>query len=373
MSQGCRCLCALALVLSSSAAFRADGQAPVGSEFAVAFDLLYHADSPAAAMSTNGSFVVVWESYSYSSPSGRDIAAQRYSSAGTPLAGFMVAGGNGTDSQPAVTSDAAGNFVVAWRGPYPGGYKVFAQRYSSAGDALGGRIQVTFVASLSHDPDLAATAAGDFVVVWRADATYSVPAGIVATRFSSSGTPLTGEFAVSTSTSGSQGHPAVAVGPNGDFVVVWEGFSGPTQNIFGRRFSSAGAPLGGELRVNSLTAAASYDPHVVLDSAGNFIVVWRSFGGDGAGNAISARRFSSSGAAIGNEFVLNAYTTGDQSRPSLAADPSGDFVAVWESVGQDAGGVGVFGRRFSSSGTPQGGEFRVNTYTSQNQFIPAVG
>ena len=34
---------------------------------------------------------------------------------------------------------------------------------------------------------------------------------------------------------------------------------------------------------------------------------------------------------------------------------------------------GVYARRYNAAGVPQGGEFRVNTYTTGNQSLPAVG
>ena len=45
------------------------------------------------------------------------------------------------------------------------------------------------------------------------------------------------------------------------------------------------------------------------------------------------------------EFRVNTYTTGGQSRPSAAMDAGGNFVIVWQSYGQDGSNLGNFGRR----------------------------
>src|SRR3989442_1175714 len=77
------------------------------------------------------------------------------------------------------------------------------------------------------------------------------------------------------------------------------------------------------------------------------------------------------------EFQVNSYTTGSQDTPAVAAGTAGNFVVVWQSGnyyggGQDGSALGIFGRRFDSSGAPLGTEFQANTYTTGNQFFPAV-
>src|SRR3712207_8915148 len=47
--------------------------------------------------------------------------------------------------------------------------------------------------------------------------------------------------------------------------------------------------------------------------------------------------------------------------------PICDFVVTWSSNNQDGGGWGVFGRRYSATGAPQGSEFLINTTTAGNQ------
>ena len=56
------------------------------------------------------------------------------------------------------------------------------------------------------------------------------------------------------------------------------------------------------------------------------------------------------GTPIGPAFLVNSYTTGDQTLPSLAADATGAFVVVWQSYGQDGGGWGIFGQRHDTAG-----------------------
>ena len=77
---------------------------------------------------------------------------------------------------------------------------------------------------------------------------------------------------------------------------------------------------------------------------------------------------------VGAEFRVNTYTTNDQDDPRIAANDSGQFVLTWSSRGQDGGGRGVFARRYDGTGAPMGAdEFQVNTYTTANQGRPVVG
>jgi hypothetical protein len=81
---------------------------------------------------------------------------------------------------------------------------------------------------------------------------------------------------------------------------------------------------------------------------------------------------SGSGALLGSEFQVNTYTTGQERRASVAGSPSG-FVVTWDSVrGQDGQSEGIFGQCYTAAGAAVGGEFQVNTYTTQRQYYSSV-
>jgi hypothetical protein len=72
------------------------------------------------------------------------------------------------------------------------------------------------------------------------------------------------------------------------------------------------------------------------------------------------------------EFRVNTYTTNDQSQSYVAMDADGDFVITWFSD-QDGDSLGIYAQRFGSNGLPAGSEFRVNTTTSGVQQSNTVG
>ena len=101
--------------------------------------------------------------------------------------------------------------------------------------------------------------------------------------------------------------------------------------------------LGPEIRVNTYTTSDQARPAVAADAAGNFVVVWDSLGQDGSGQGVFARFHDATGAPIGAaEFRVNSYTTGDQRTARIAATPAGEFIVVWKSWGRT-------GRRARSS------------------------
>src|SRR4029079_19337185 len=104
--------------------------------------------------------------------------------------------------------------------------------------------------------------------------------------------------------------------------------------IFGQRFDRAGAAMGSEFRVNSYTTDNQAFASVALQANGS-VVVWSSNTQDGSAGGIFGRRFSASGIPQGSEFRLNSYTTSSQVQPAVTADESGNFVVVWSGATQD--------------------------------------
>lgn len=112
---------------------------------------------------------------------------------------------------------------------------------------------------------------------------------------------------------------------------------------------------------------------IACDGLGNSLVVWESDGTDGSGSGVYARRFDQNGNALDGDFRVNTTTSRDQGLPAVGMDASGNFVVVWVSDRQDGDGAGVYGRRYAANGTALGGEFRVSKRTAGEQSWPTVG
>lgn len=279
-----------------------------------------------------------------------------------------------TDSQfsPNVAMDADGNFVVTWQDDSD--YGVYIQRYSAIGMAIGADFRVgAYTPIVQSDSRVATDADGNFVVVWQRQLDVD-DWSISARRFAADGTPLDDEFIVNTYTTGEHYYPHVAMDADGNFIVTWTSDSqdGSEEGVYARRYAADGTALGDAFRANSYTTGAQYLSRVALDADGDFVVTWVSDGQDGSGYGIYAQRFAADGNPVGGEFRVNVYTLGRQGESLVAMDDDGDFVVAWQSFDQDGSGFEIYARRYSADGSPLGGEFRVNTFTANGQFLASV-
>jgi hypothetical protein len=213
-------------------------------------------------------------------------------------------------------------------------------------------------------PSIAANAAGEFVVVWD----FPYPAGgsgRLFDRFGRARTDMDVRYA-----------DTVAMAGRGSFVVGWMDYG----QVFSQRFSPSGRALGSEFKVPTDTTCQHRNPSIAMDDSGSFVVVWESdvqypcsYGQDGSGSGIFGQRYDSAGTAQGGEFRVNSYTTGDQDGPSISMAASGQFVVVWHGLNQyGSGDYEIFGQRYDSAGGAQGGEFQVNSATVGDQLHPSV-
>jgi len=221
---------------------------------------------------------------------------------------------------------------------------------------------------------VATDADGDFVLVWTADEGNGNGLDVFSQRFDASATPLADAAAVNSTTAGSQMFPAVAMDADGDFVVTWSSLSqdGSGYGVFAQRYSSAGTVLGGEFLVNTATAGNQNFSAVAMDADGDFVIVWTSQDQDGSGTGVFAQRYDSGGNPLGSEFQVNATSEGNQRYPAVDMDSAGEFTITWTSQDQDGSGGGIFAQRYHANGTPDGGEFQVNTTSTGNQQLSSV-
>ena len=196
-------------------------------------------------------------------------------------------------------------------------------------------------------PAVAKGFSGDFVVVWQSFKEFGTSYDIVGRRFASTGAPLDDDFRIEATTSEIHGNPSVAsVGMDAGFVVAWMA-QPTTREIFARRYDASGAPLTSPFRVNTYTTDSQEFPSVAGDSSGNVTVVWNSRNQDGDQAGVYAQRYASSGAPVGGELKVNAYTTGNEVQARVAMPSVGWFTVVWSSTAnQDGSGYGIFGRQF---------------------------
>ncbi len=265
----------------------------------------------------------------------------------------------GIQSSPAAAIDSLGTAIVVWDSDDlgPGESDIAGRLVDGAGAVVGSEFQINASTPDSQlRPAVAALADGGFVVVWES---YSFDSGDDALGFrlvDGSGNLV-----------GSEGQldltelhlrPDVAELSGGDLLIVWDdGF-----DVFGRRYSANATPVGDEFQINMQLGSMSA-AQIGAAADGDFTVVWQDYRSeiDGDGDTVLMRRFASDGTPLSGDLQVNTTTEGDQYSPSIGMRDDGAFVVVWEAYGQEANGDGAFGQAFDGSGSTVGAEFRVDS------------
>jgi uncharacterized delta-60 repeat protein len=277
-------------------------------------------------------------------------------------------------------------WVVTWTSGLQDGSQsgIYTQRFDAGGTKAGGEVRVNATTTGDqHGPSIAELTGGAYVVTWHGFNGPSAP-DVFARVFNAASVALTGEFIVSTSTAGNQdpwGEYAESVAglSGGRFVVVWQdtnGLDGSGSGVYGRVYESNGTPVNAtQFRVNTTTISEQNYGSVGAVGTG-FVVTW--IAQDSSGYGIYAQRYDANGSALGGEFRVNTWTAGDQIYSKVVELSDGSFVIVWQSSGA-AGNTSteISGQRYSSSGIAIGGEFVVNSVdtplaASGNEQFPSI-
>lgn len=339
-----------------------------GPEFQVYAGYNGDTDWPSISMAADGSFIVAWRT-------STGTLAQRYDSNGNTSGAQILVSNNGGIPSVAMAQD--GSFIITYWGSDVSGAGVFAQRYDTGGLPIGSPFQVnTYVTGDQSWPHVAISQTGSFIITWQSMGQDGSGYGIFAQRYDINGNQVGGEFQVNTTTIYDQTRPHIAnSSSDGSFVITWDGnmsYSSGSR-VFAQRYNSSGVPLGTEFQVNTFSSEEGQN-NVAMASGGSFVVTWMSWPQDGSGEGVYAQRYDVVGNPVGSEFRVNTYTTDRQEMPAVSMSPDGSFVITWGSAGQEGfeNEYGIFAKRYRANGIADGPEFQVNTYTNENQTWPAV-
>lgn len=329
---------------------------------------------PSGAVLTDGGYVAVWSSFAQDGDvSG--LVAQLFGASGLASGPefIVTATTAGSQDSASVAALSGGGFAVAWNGDDTDQEGVFVRVFNRDGSPASGDVGVNVVtASGQFEPCVAPLATGGFVVSWFSDRQDGSGWGVYARMFAADGTPQSGEIAVNQSTFDEQYEPTVAPLENGGFVVAWTSFhQGSEPNVFGRVFDGNGTAAGDEFLVNSTTFSSQGSPAVAVLPDGSFVIAWVSNGQDGALAGVFARHFSASGTAISDEVQVNETTAGAQILPRVIALQDGGYAVTWTSDMQDGSSGGAFFRSFTADGLATSSEVRLNAFTTGNQTLTA--
>lgn len=334
--------------------------------------------NPSVVQLTDSEFLVVWESWMQDG-SSNGIYGQLINISGDKISEeFRInTYTSGYQTTPAATQLPSGNIVVTWHsfGQDGDGSGIYGQLFTNSGAKFGDEFQInSYTSDAQEIPTVAGLANGDFVVVWHSKGQDGNSYGIYGQLFNNSGNKNGNEFQINTHTTDKQWKPMVTTLSDGGFVVVWNSNlqDGSGSGLYGQVFDNQGGKQGGEFLVNTYTIGDQHDAIIIALSNNTFLIIWHSNWQIGSDTELYGQIFNSSGTKISREFRVNTYTNGSQGNPAFVKLPSGEFVVVWESNGQDGDGYGIYGQMFSNSGVKFGSEFPVTTHTADNQEKPSI-
>jgi len=270
---------------------------------------------PQVAIDPNGNAIAVWEQGGHFEEGAMThIWANRY----TPASGWgtaeLIETDNAGDHQPLysipqVAIDPDGNAIAVWQ-QYDGTrYNIWANRYIPASGWGTAELIETDNAGDAEIPQVAMGPDGNAIVVWvQSD-------GIWSNRYTpASGWAAAGFFA------GIAVLPQVAIDSNGNAIVVWVQSDG----IWSNRYTPASG-WGTARRIEG-NAENVWNPQVAINPDGDAIVVWQQ--SDGTRDNLWANRYTpASGWGRAECIEGNAENVWN---PQVAIDPDGNAIAVWE-------------------------------------------
>jgi hypothetical protein len=281
--------------------------------------------SPDVAMDAAGNFVVAWADDNDLN-GYYQIYARGFTASGASR--FSVIPVNGTASgqqvNPAVGMAADGRFVVAWedgdqikmRGFHADGTQSFADRTvnsSTAGKHLA--------------PALALASTGRVYAAWRDDSDDDGVYQIRVAGFTAAGVARTDlvERNANVRLAGQKTSPSVGVAADGRFAVAWASttdlagatLSAGRRQIYARGFDATGVQRIAELLVPGDTDGNRVAPALAMQPDGAFVVVWQDDGDDNGSYQIRAAAFAETGAVRKGVWTVNREASGQQVAPHV--------------------------------------------------------
>jgi len=260
---------------------------------------------------------------------------------------------------PDVAVDAAGNALVVWQDNRLGSWDIFSARYSATTQSGTGNPQrVGLNLRLDQAPDFTKQTlprvdvndAGRSVVVWEDTRDGSYEFQVWARILNGAGASLVGgEIELSIDTALVPRQPDVAVASSGEFAVVYEEYSNPSDvDVYLQRFDLAGARLPGALGdpvlLNDDGAGAHQFNVRVAAINGGYVAAWQD---DRSGDWDVYATLVVNGLTTANvNYRVNDADISDQTAPTIAARRSENNPFIgWEDLRVATTAPDIFGNR----------------------------
>ena len=301
----------------------------------------------------HGEYLVVW--HNKWGGGGRDIYAQRITSAGELMNWFTITAGAHDRAQPSVAYDPVNDrYLVVWSHDTSGN--------GSNWDVLGRFVRwngpepawteftICDWGTSQWNPKVAyARAQEEFLVVWTNTFAGGVPPAYVSGRRVSadgSGFPA-GGFTIASHGTENRINPDVAYNlARNEYLVVWEALK-TSCDIYAIRLTGEGTPLGGgEFGIAGWPDTEERPAVAACDTADQYLVAWQSSVNN---RDLYVRFVAGDGTLDGGPLVIYNTPIAEQ-EPALACNARGrQYLVLWQQQYSSlAGPHGIWGRVVSA-------------------------
>jgi hypothetical protein len=235
---------------------------------------------------------------------------------------------------------AAGDnrFVITWTSEVSGqNESEIKERYFLSNGANLAATTVVHSSTGNHltHSDVAMSASGEYVFTWQADGLDGDRKGIYMAVHDNSYALVLGPTQVNTTTAGNQQEPRVAMDENGDFMIVWSSFDqdGDHFGIYGQRYTNGGVANGGEIAITTNTTGSQDHAAIAVSrEGGKYIISWTDNVADGDKSGVYSRTMYSNGSFLANDALINTTTANYQNFSDVAIGTDAtEAVYAWQS------------------------------------------
>lgn len=214
----------------------------------------------------------------------------------------------------------------------------------------------------SYSPAVAMSPEGEFIITWQ---WYYSEDGLRARKYDRFADPYGGEFVISSGPGYFDQNQSIAMHTMDEFIVVWECTYQHFCAVYAKKYPDNGDS---EFKVREQDVHAY--PSFGMDGEGNFVIVYEDKSGSYYG--IFAKKYDRECNFV-RSFKVNSDTPCGRRFPSVAMNNSGNFIVTWESSGdQDGSFHRIYAKLYDKNADPVTDEFQVNTYQPNSQGSPAV-
>ena len=366
----------LAWVLPLSAFAQTEQVSVVGSETLVNTTTAETQEYAKIAANSNEDYIMVWSSLN---EDGDDfgVYVKGISGDGSTFLSEQLVNNSttGTQTHADVDMSDAGVYIITWmsndgENSDTDGFAIYRTIRTTAGVTYSnnGLVNTTYTGQQKF-PAAAISELGKSVIVWEDEGVIKMQ------RYDASYAATGGEITLdSASSPGYQTLPDVAMDSVGNLVVVWQstGKDGDGAGVYAVRFDSSGTQEESVFRVSTTTSGDQVEPRVAMDDQGNFVITWADSERDNNGYGVYAQMYNSDGSTNGNNFRVNSTTGQDQRHPEIDMSVGGNFAITWTSWNNDDEESAVMLQVYNAEGESKDDEIQVNTYEGDYQMMSAV-